>query len=432
MSNPAIIICILGVATAIFLNYKFHVNVGITDIAFAWFVGCFMLRTPVKELVAAWPTSLVFQMMSISLFFGFAICNGTMQAVASHLLYKVRTSPLMIALALYFIPTILGFIGCSPPAAVYIGGVIGFSVGLSIGLHPAIIAWAVVMGSNVGACVPWGAQGVTVKSVIASNGFEAQAEAMTWRFQFAMFVLTTVILIALFFLLKGYRLSTTLIEKPEPFTWQQRANLGMIFGLVGLVVLSSLLPRLFPGHEILAYVCSCLDIQLLTFVGFLLCSALKLADPREAVNSVPWGNLLMVGGIGILMSVIMKAGIAELLYNWLSSGVPAWVRLPFMTLMGGFLSFFSSAIPAAFPVLAPMVAPAVAGTAIKPVTMFISILIGCCYTSISPFSSGGSLLLSTCRDEALRSKLLLIQLGLAGGSLLTVAALGALRILNVF
>lgn len=432
MSTPAILLCILGVATAIFLNYKFHVNVGITDIAFAWFVGCFILKIPVKELAAAWPTSLVFQMMSISLFFGFAICNGTMQAVANHLLYQVRRSPLMIALALYLIPTVLGFIGCSPPAAVYIGGVIGFSVGLSIGLHPAIIAWAVVMGSNVGACVPWGAQGVTVKSVIAANGFESQAEVMTWRFQVAIFVVTTLILVTLFFLLKGYRLSTTLIEKPAPFTWQQRTTLGLILGLVGLVVLSGLLPRLLPDSETLVYICSCLDIQMMTFAGFLLCSALKLADPREAVNSVPWGNLLMVGGIGILMNVIMEAGISELLYNWLSSGVPVWIRVPFMTLMGGFLSFFSSAIPAAFPVLAPMVSPAVAGTAIKPITMFISILLGCCYTSISPFSSGGSLLLSTCRDEALRGKLLFIQLGLAGGTLLTVSILGALRILAIF
>lgn len=140
----------------------------------------------------------------------------------------------------------------------------------------------------------------------------------------------------------------------------------------------------------------------------------------------------MVGGIGILMSVIMRAGISDLLYSWLNSGVPTWIRMPFMTLMGGFLSFFSSAIPAAFPVLAPMVAPAVAGTAIQPVTMFIAILLGCSYTSISPFSSCGSLLLSTCPNETLRNKLILMQLGLAGSSLLVVAVLGALRVLRIF
>ena len=142
-----IIVCLIGIAVAIALGYKFGINMGVTGLVFAYIVGCFLMEMRVKEVVALWPTSTVFQLMSITLFFGFAVVNGTMQAIADHLLYAVRNQTWLISFALYFISIILGALGCPPPAANAIMAVIGFSVGLPAGLHPLIIAWAVPHGS---------------------------------------------------------------------------------------------------------------------------------------------------------------------------------------------------------------------------------------------------------------------------------------------
>lgn len=114
MSSTAIIICLIGIALAIVLNYKFGVNMGVTGLAVAWIAGCIVMGLKVKDVVALWPNSVVFQLMSITLFFGFAVVNGTMQAIANHLLYKVRNQTWMIAFAIFFIGFILGALGCPP------------------------------------------------------------------------------------------------------------------------------------------------------------------------------------------------------------------------------------------------------------------------------------------------------------------------------
>ena len=101
----------------------------------------------------------------------------------------------------------------------------------------------------------------------------------------------------------------------------------------------------------------------------------------------------------------------------------------FMTLLGGFLSFFSGGINTVFPMLAPIVGTAVAGTAIKPVTMFIGILLGACYTALSPFSTGGAIFMSNCQDEKVRGKLITWQLGLAVLGMGASAVLAAVGIL---
>ena len=290
MSSTAIIICLIGIALAIALNYKFGVNMGVTGLAIAWIAGCIVMGLKVKDVVALWPNSVVFQLMSITLFFGFAVVNGTMQAIADHLLYKVRNQTWLIAFAIFFIGFILGALGCPPPAANAICAVIGFSVGLSAGLHPIIIAWGVCMGANLGCCLPWASQGSVVNNTIASNGYEAESYGMTLEFLLAYFVVTFVILIILYVVFKGHKLGEVVVKEPEPFSPVHKKSLVMIFIVVGLVIVPSLL-KLFIQAEWLDTLSRCADIQMLGMVGFVICSLMKLADEKAVIRSVHCAHL---------------------------------------------------------------------------------------------------------------------------------------------
>ncbi len=431
MSSSAIIVCMIGIIIAIALGYKFNVNMGVTGMVFAWIVGCLMMGLKVKEVVALWPNAVVFQLLSITLFFGFACCNGTMQAVADHLLYAVRNQSWMIGIAIYFIAIVLGAIGCPPPAANAIMAVIGFSIGLPAGLHPVIIAWGVCHGAAIGACMPWAASGAVVNSTIAANGFEAEAAGMTWEFCFAYFLISTIILMALYIVFKGHKLQTVNVQKPQPFNDIQKKNLIIIAIVVGLVVIPSMLSK-FVKNPTLGFLASRLDIQMLSFVGFVVCVLMKLADQRAVIKSVPWNTIILVGGIGTLMNVATQAGVVDVISGWLNNSVPESMMVAFMTLLGGFLSFFSGGINTVFPMLAPIVGTTVAGTAIKPVTMFIGILLGACYTALSPFSTGGAIFMSNCQDEKVRGKLISWQLGLAALGMGFSAVLAAVGVLRLF
>lgn len=431
MSVSAIIVCLVGIVVAIALGYKFNVNMGVTGMVFSWIVGCFMMGMKVKEVVALWPNSVVFQLLSITLFFGFACCNGTMQAVADHLLYAVRKQTWLIGFAIYIIAIILGAIGCPPPAANAIMAVIGFSIGLPAGLHPMIIAWGVCHGANIGACMPWAASGAVINSTIAANGFETEAAGMTWEFFAAYFTITTAVMFVLYFLLKGHKLAAVNIQKPKPFDDIQKKNLVVVGAVVFLVVVPSLLTK-FVKNPTLSFLASRLDIQMLSFAGFVICVLMNLADQRAVIKSVPWNTIILVGGIGTLMNVATKAGVVDVISSWLGNSVPEGLMCAFMTLLGGFLSFFSGGVNTVFPMLAPIVGSAVAGTAVKPITMFIGILLGACYTSLSPFSTGGAIFMSNCQDETVRGKLISWQLGLAVLGMIVSIILAATGILAVF
>lgn len=431
MSSTAIVICLIGIALAIVLNYKFGVNMGVTGLAVAWIAGCIVMGLKVKDVVALWPNSVVFQLMSITLFFGFAVVNGTMHAIANHLLYRVRNQTWLIAFAIFFIGFILGALGCPPPAANAICAVIGFSVGLSAGLHPIIIAWAVCMGANLGCCLPWGAQGSVISNTIASNGYEAQAAGMTWEFVLAFLVITLLILIVLYVIFKGYKLGEIKVEKPEPFSAVHKKSLAMILIVVCLVVIPSLL-KLFIQAEWLNTLSRCADIQMLGMVGFVICSLMKLADEKAVIKSVPWNTIILVGGIGLLMNVATQAGVVEVLSSWMSTSVPPFAIAAFLCLLGGFLSFFSGGVNTVFPMLAPLVAGLAADTGIKPVTMFIAILLGACFTAISPFSTGGAILMSNCADDKTRAKLPAMQLVMAIIALAVSVALCLVGFVGIF
>ena len=51
--------------------------------AFAYLLGCFGLGMTTKELIACWPTSTMFVILSVSLFYNFAAVNGTLEKVSS-------------------------------------------------------------------------------------------------------------------------------------------------------------------------------------------------------------------------------------------------------------------------------------------------------------------------------------------------------------
>ena len=145
---------------------------------------------------------------------------------------------------------------------------------------------------------------------------------------------------------------------------------------------------------------------MLAIVGALLCAALKLGDEKKIIkNHIPWNTIVMVGGISMLMGVATVAGAVEFLSNWVSTSIPTFLVPGILVFIAGGMSFFSGAVTVVVPMLVPMVPSLSATTGLNPVLLISCILIGSCCTGLSPFSTGGSLLLSGVKDEQLRDKI---------------------------
>ena len=69
------------------------------------------------------------------------------------------------------------------------------------------------------------------------------------------------------------------------------------------------------------------------------------------------------------------------------------------------MSFFSSTLGVVCPALFPLVPTLAGATGMSPLVLFACIVIGAQSSAISPFSSGGSLVLGSCSTEEERNEM---------------------------
>ena len=54
-----------------------------------------------SEVIELWPVKIFFIILSVTLFYNFALANGALEKLASHLLYKCRKFPQFLPLAIF-------------------------------------------------------------------------------------------------------------------------------------------------------------------------------------------------------------------------------------------------------------------------------------------------------------------------------------------
>jgi len=90
----------LALAVSIAIGRVRKINIGLVAIPFAYIIGAFFMHMKPSDVIDLWPTHIFFVILAISLFFGFAMANGTLAEIANGLLYRFRAAPVMLISAL--------------------------------------------------------------------------------------------------------------------------------------------------------------------------------------------------------------------------------------------------------------------------------------------------------------------------------------------
>lgn len=394
MSSGALIAIIaIAFVVAIALNIKTKVNLGLWALVFAFVIGVFLMGMKVKDVAALFPSKVFFQVMLIMLFFGFAAQNGTMIVVAKWILYACRKVKWSIPYAIFFAGFAITLMGGAPPVAAVLVCVVGFGIAVHVGYSPYMIAPFIAYGGMAGSFVRWGASGALVEGFLVTSPYADQAAGIT-NHVLLMFTITTLVVCTIFYVIfKGWRMENApIIEKPEAMTKAQKQTLVIIIVAAVFLIVPAIIARFVPALKTFAGFC---DIQVISAFGAVICLLLKVGDGKEVINKwVPWNVLIMLAGIYILLNLAQKAGAVDLASAWISGSLPAGAIAPAFVVIGGIMSLFSGAVTVVWPMLATIVAPVAASTGLSAALLYSSILIGGSVTSISPFSTGGSLLLA--------------------------------------
>ncbi|EPW3854611.1 SLC13 family permease [Acinetobacter baumannii] len=396
---------LMALAVSIGLGYKTKINIGFFTIAFAYLIGCFGMGLKPSEVIELWPVKIFFIILSVTLFYNFALANGALEKLASHLLYKCRKFPQFLPLAIFFAATIIAGLGAGFYTVLAFMAPITLLLCKKTNMNMIIGGMAANYGALAGANFMTSQSGIIFRSLMENTGITSQT---AFSYSSGIFVLTLIIPIAVLgiYTLWNRKSNSIVIEdqKPEPFDKKQKQSIFLIILMMSIVLVFPILHLVFPDVKTISFLNSKIDIAFLAITFSLISLLMKLADEKKVIALVPWGTLIMICGVGMLIALGVKLGIITTLSEWLASNVPVWVIPVLLCLISAIMSVFSSTLGVVAPTLFPIV-PALALTSgLNPLVLFICIVVGAQSTAISPFSSGGSLIMASAPADIDKTK----------------------------
>ncbi|MCL6696993.1 SLC13 family permease [Acinetobacter baumannii] len=396
---------LMALAVSIGLGYKTKINIGFFTIAFAYLIGCFGMGLKPSEVIELWPVKIFFIILSVTLFYNFALANGALEKLASHLLYKCRKFPQFLPLAIFFAATIIAGLGAGFYTVLAFMAPITLLLCKKTNMNMIIGGMAANYGALAGANFMTSQSGIIFRSLMENTGISSQT---AFSYSSGIFVLTLIIPIAVLgiYTLWNRKSNSIVIEdqKPEPFDKKQKQSIFIIILMMSIVLVFPILHLVFPDVKTISFLNSKIDIAFLAITFSLISLLMKLADEKKVIALVPWGTLIMICGVGMLIALGVKLGIITTLSEWLANNVPVWVIPVLLCLISAIMSVFSSTLGVVAPTLFPIV-PALALTSgLNPLVLFICIVVGAQSTAISPFSSGGSLIMASAPADIDKTK----------------------------
>ena len=399
---------ILAIALAIFLGYKTKINTGLFCIVFAYIIGCFVMGLKPKQVIGYWPTSTMFVILSVSLFYNFAAINGTLEKMSGALLYACRKFPGLLPYALLAVAVILSVMGATYFTVLAFLAPITLVICDESRMDKLTGAVAINCGALAGGNFPTSNLGVIFRG-LADTAFEASpdvAAVETFGMEMKIFlfsVLLSLVLVTIFRF--GFKENRNIgkgvtFKKPEVFTKDQKITLSLMMIMMVVVLIFPLMQILMSGNAAIQYISSKVDVGLVAIVFAVIALLLKLAPQKEALAKIPWNTIVMIAGAGMLIAVAVEAGTIDALSTWIGFNVPKPLVPIAFSIVGAIMSFFSSTTGVVAPALFPLIPNLAASAGLSSSALFACTIIGAQSSAISPFSSGGSLILgSTPKEE---------------------------------
>ena len=402
LTAAAILVCI-------FLEWKWHINMGLSAAVFAFLIACFGLGMSPGDLKNMLPIKIIFPVTAITTFYGFALENGALLKVVQYVIYLFRGKPGAIPMILFFMSALLGVAGMDAGSVGVIMSPIAMII-VTLGNLPLLpCAIGTLLGSAVGSNYMFSTGGTIMRGLVEETEFVNQAMGISLSIFLHNLICFFLLFLVIFLLFRGHGHSAA-VEQPSPLDKKQKINLV----LIGLFILTAAVPSILgtlTGNATIQTFARRLDVGFIALVFALIATLLHLGDATAVIKTrVPWRTLFMVSGVTMLIGVATEAGLMDVLLDLEGQSFPEWLIVPFTALVAGIMSFFSSAISVVIPTMFPLVPGLVAATGASPHLFYVAIALGSAITALSPFSTGGSIMLSACTEEGRREKLMFSQL----------------------
>ena len=413
------LISLFALVLAIALGFIRKVNTGLVAIAFAVILGRYA-GFKEAQIIEGWSTSLFIMLLGVTFLFSIAQTNGTLELFARKVISLVGAQVRLIPIAIYLLTTFLAAVGPGTIPMMALIAPIEMALAAELEISPILLAPLGVIGSAAGGISPIAPTGIIGTTLAAKEGITGIA----LPFFYNSLIGETLVALFLYFILGGYKMKSNKRLNPDDlpaFNKEQKITMLATILLVVIVLTTKA------------------NVGLVAFIIGALLLAMGVGNEKKAVAAVPWGTLILVCGVGVLMNVTIKLKGIEILAQYLASFMTPSTAAPILGLTAGIMSWFSSTSGVVMPTLIPTVHSIIeqVGGPLSPLELVSSITMTAHTAGVSPLSTGGALALASYVANAKVSpeeqqKLFMRMLGVAFISVLFMTAVAASGIYRIW
>ena len=374
------LITLCALALAVILSCTTSLNVGLLAIALAWFIGVYLGHMPLKEITGGFPIDLFLTLAGVTLLFSQARVNGTLDRVA-HLAVRLCRGRVGIVPIMYFV--LASGLATAGPGNIATTGLLApmaMTTAIGMGISPFLMAIMVGNGANSGSLSPLAPTGIIVNGLMSRIGLPGLG-LQTWFFNF---IAHAMVAFTGYMLFGGWKL----IRRAERFkgTTEKAPELDRRHVFTILMIALLVIGVLFAN----------LNIGMAAFAAAVILGLIGAADQEEAIKEMPWGSILMVCGVTVLISLMEKTSGMVLFTNLLTRISSRGTIIPFLAVIVGTISAYSSTsgvvLPAFLP-LAPGLSDSLGGGMAKALAMTMNV--SGHLVDVSPLSTIGALCIAS-------------------------------------
>lgn len=330
-----------------------------------------------SDVTKGFSSSMFVTLVGVTFLFGMASQNGTLDLFSKKIVALVGKRTYLIPVLMFFLSAFISAIGPGHIAAGILMTTFAVYLALELDINPMATALYAKLGANAGCASPLSLTGILAKELSTLLGYDGFSLHLFLSTLLSGFVFTLVVYI----LYKGYKVKA---DNPMKLSEIPKFNRKQQITMASIVIM------------VICCIGFKLDTGLFAFVMAAVLILLGCADEKKAIKSIPWGTLIMICGVGVLVNMISVMGGIDLISDTLASFMTARTAAPIMAATSGILSWVSSTTAVVMPTLYPISAEICQRFAgVNYVELISAITATSFAAAISPLSTGGAIIMSS-------------------------------------
>ena len=374
-------ISVAALLLAITLSCTTTINVGVLSLALALIVGVGLGDMSPGQVLEGFPVDLLVTLVGVTLLFAIADVNGTLARFTERAVRLCRGHAGALPIMFFFVGFVVATIGAGATPASALLAPPAMAVAARAGIPPLLMAIMAGNGALAGTLSPFAPTGIVAHGVMARIGLPG---VEWWTFTYNALA-HALVGFGGFLLLGGWKLfrrSTARVDAAEVEAAQPMTTTHWLTaaGVVALIVAVA-------GFG--------LNVGMVALIVATVLILLRTVEESKAIARMPWGVILMVTGVTVLVALLQETEGLALITNAIASlSTPTTIE-PIVGFGVGLVSVYSSTSGVVLPAFLPMVPDLAARLGgLDPLPIAWSMNVAASLVDLSSLSTGGALFIA--------------------------------------